>query len=75
MNDDEQLKQALVQPNRKAKTMTKTKRFVVTGDRNIIDTLNLAKSPNGYCHQCDPKTIFTFAKGYSRQDWAILSVI
>jgi hypothetical protein len=55
MNDDEQLKQALVQPNRKAKTMTKTKRFVVTGDRNIIDTLNLAKSPNGYCHQCDPE--------------------
>jgi hypothetical protein len=47
--------------NRKAKTMTKAKRFFVNGDREIIDTLNPAK--------------FTFVKGYSRQDYPILSMI
>jgi hypothetical protein len=35
--------------------MTQTKRFIVNEDRTIIDMLNLAKSPTGYCHRDDPE--------------------
>jgi hypothetical protein len=56
-------------PNRRAKTMTKTKRFVVNENRNIIDTFNLAKSPKGYCRHGSPEDDFyLFVNWYFPKD-------